>query len=359
MKCSIRTSAWILTLCLLGSACMESQTLARQDRMSEFFNKKDVTIAVVDSGLGGLSIAAQAVERLAADKHFRTARIVFFNALFSQEGGYNSLWSRDEKIRIFDSALNGFVRTRSLDLILIGCNTLSVLYPDTDFARHSPVPVKGIVESGVALIAQKLRIYPESHVVILGTQTTVEEGLHKDILVDKGFLPERIIQQPCPDLVPYIELGYDSSETEMLISAYVDEAVQRLPEPGHPILVSLNCTHYGYSLDLWQKAFTEMGSPPLAILNPNAHMLDFLFPDRNHGRSRNTSVNVEVISMVRIKEAQQKSIGTWLERISPRTAEALRQYQWDPDLFDWKDRSPLKPDSPQARRLPAHRLPGL
>ena len=295
-----------------------------------------MTIAVVDSGLGGLSIAAQAVERLTEDRRFRTARIVFFNVLFSEQGGYNSLGSRVEKIRVLDSALKSITGSQSPDLILIGCNTLSVLYPDTDFARSSPVPVRGIVDSGVDPIAQKLRAFPESYVIILGTQTTVEEGLHRDELINKGFLPERIVQQSCPDLVPYIELGYDSSDTEMLIAAYVDEALQKLPEPGHSVLVSLNCTHYGYSLYLWQKAFTEMGSPPLAILNPNARMLDFLFSSQNHSRSRNTSVTVEVISMVQIKEAQQKSIGTWLQTISSRTAEALGSYKWDPDLFEWK-----------------------
>jgi glutamate racemase len=336
MRVVISSSVWILGLCLLGSVCMESQTLARQDRMSEFFDKKDATIAVVDSGLGGLSIAAQAAERLSADRYFRSVRIVFFNALFSEQGGYNSLRSRTEKIRIFDSALNSLVRSQVPDLILIGCNTLSVLYPDTDFSRQSPVPVRGIVDSGVETIAQQLRAFQESYVIILGTQTTVEEGLHKDKLIKKGFLPERIIQQSCPDLVPYIELGYNSSETEMLIAAYVDEALQKLPEPGHPVLVSLNCTHYGYSLELWKKAFTEMGSPPLAILNPNARMLDFLFSDQSRNRSRNTEVTVEVISMVQIKEAQQKSIGTWLQTRSPRTAEALRQYLWVPDLFEWK-----------------------
>ncbi len=336
MQLNFPTGAWLLALCLLGSACTESHTLARQDRISAFFQKQDVTIAVVDSGLGGLSITAEAVERLTEERRFRSVRMVFFNALFSEQGGYNSLRSRSEKIRIFDSVLNSIVRSRDPDLILIGCNTLSVLYPDTDFARSRTVPVRGIVDSGVDPIAQQLRAFPSSYVIILGTQTTVEEGLHKAKLINKGFLPERIIQQSCPDLVPYIELGYNSSETEMLIAAYVDEALQQLPEPGHPVLVSLNCTHYGYSLELWQKAFTDMGFPPLAILNPNARMLDFLFSGQNQNRSQNTSVTVEVISLLRIKDAQQKSIGNWLQTRSPRTADALRQYLWDPDLFEWK-----------------------
>jgi len=331
-----KTLLCVFFLASLGSACMENQTFARQDEIGALFTKNDVTIAVTDSGLGGLSIVADAAERLSALKSFHSVRLVFFNALFSDAGGYNSLKLRSEKIRVFDSALQSIERRYDPDLILIGCNTLSVLFPDTEFSRGSGVQVRGIVDTGVDMIAQGLREHPESRVIILGTQTTVEEGRHERLLVRKGFLPERIFHQACPDLIPYIERGYDSDETGMLISAYADEALQGLPDPGAPVLVSLNCTHYGYSLGLWRKAFLEHGAQPVAFLDPNTRMLDFLFAADTRGRFKGTRVSVEVISMVKIGGDRQESIGSFLQAVSPATAAALADYQWDPELFEWE-----------------------
>ncbi|MFA9452768.1 MAG: aspartate/glutamate racemase family protein [Candidatus Aminicenantaceae bacterium] len=326
----------LLFLSLLSSACMETPTYARLDQPGDLFQKKDVTIVVTDSGLGGLSIVADAEQRMLAFKNFRSVRLVFFNALFSEQGGYNSLRSRSEKIRVFDSALLSIEEKYHPDLILIGCNTLSVLHPDTAFSRESGVPVTGIVDAGVDLIAQGLRQHPESRVLIFGTQTTVAEGTYRRELLHKGFLTERIIQQACPDLVPYIERGYDSDETEMLISAYAAEAIKTLPDPSATVLVSLNCTHYGYSLDLWRSAFLDQGIQPAAFLNPNRRMLDFLFIPETQDRYQDTRVSVEVVSMVEIGKARQKSIGSRLRNTSPQTTAALSGYQWDPALFEWE-----------------------
>jgi glutamate racemase len=332
-----------LLLGLSGSTCMETGSLARQEGLDGFFARPEVTIAITDSGLGGLSILAEAVERMQRHRSFRRVRFVYYNALFSEAGGYNSLDSRPRKIQIFDSALHALSKDYNPDLILIGCNTLSVLYPDTGFALQADVPVRGIVEAGVDLIAEHLRHEQESRVLILGTQTTVEEGTHRRLLVQKGFLPERIHLQACPDLVPYIERGFASGETEMLISAYVEEALQRLPDRDSPLLVSLNCTHYGYARNFWESAFRDQGIPSFTVLDPNIRMLEFLFPPEILGRCHDTVISVEVVSMVAIGRAQQESIGTWLAGVSPRTAEALRAYRHVPGLFEWKSWGPISP----------------
>ena len=334
----------ILALLLLVSACMETRSFARQEKSEPLLERDEITVVITDSGLGGLSITAEAARRLLLHKGFREVRIIFVSALFSLEGGYNSLRSRAEKIAVFNSALHGMQARCEPDLILIACNTLSALYPDTPFARDSATPVRGIIESGVDLIAEKLKEYPESRVIILGTQTTVQEAVYRKRLVEKGFLAERILQQACPDLAPYIERGYDSPETEMLISAYVEEALQQLPLPGAPLLVSLNCTHYGYAFDLWREAFVGQGAEPLAVLNPNPHMLDFLFPEKTRGRFSESRVSVEIVSLVTIGETERASLGTWLQNLSPETARALADYRLDPNLFEWKSlvrRDPL------------------
>jgi glutamate racemase len=317
-------------------SCAEQQTFAKEDKLVDFFSKKEVTIAVTDSGLGGLSILGDAVRRMKKEKVFAKAHFVFFNALFSSEGGYNSLKTRQQKIRVFSSALESLEAKYSPDLILIGCNTLSVLYKETSFSQNSAIPVVGIVNAGVDLIAQNLKSHPESKVIIFGTQTTIAENTYTEELEKMGFLPERIIAQACPELVSYIEKGYDSDETEMLVLAYVDEALQKLGNPDPELYVSFNCTHYGYSLDLWESAFVSLGAKPKAFLNPNFRMNDFLLQSPHKVRHQKTDVSVKVVSMVEIDAKRIGSIGRWLEDLSPQTADALRNYTRDSNLFEWK-----------------------
>jgi len=313
----------------------ERPSFGREDALSDLFHEKEVTIAVVDSGLGGLSIMAEAAERTWDWRGFRKAHFIFFNALFSNQGGYNSLKSLTEKVSIFDSALRSLEKKYQPDLILIGCNTLSSIYTETFFSKQTEIPVVGIIDAGVELIAQNLKAHPESKVILFATQTTVSQSSHKDRLVEKGFLPERIIFQACPDLVNYIERNYGGSETEMLIFAYVDEALQKIGAHKAPLFVSLNCTHYGYSIGLWRKAFSDLGVTPLAFLNPNSKMIDFLFPAKYSDRYKKTDIFMHVVSMVEIGQEKIASIGTYLNTYSPKTAHALRNYELNGDLFEW------------------------
>ena len=313
-----------------------AQDLPSGPDLQRFFQKEKVAIAVTDSGLGGLAVMAEAVRRLKEAGIFKRADFVFFNALFSLEGGYNSLKTREDKVEIFNRALESLDKNFHPDLILIGCNTLSVLYEDTPFSRKTKIPVVGIVESGVELISQNLRNRPDAMVIIFGTPTTISENTHKKRLLERGFDSARIISQSCPELENYIEKDYTGAETEMLISACVEEALKKIPTPLPPLFVSLSCTHYGYSLPLWEKAFQDAGVKLLAILNPNSRMTDFLIKPDRQKRYEKTEISARVVSIVEISREKTQSFGKWLQNVSPETADALSHYEHNPSLFEWK-----------------------
>lgn len=321
---------------LLSITCTGNPTFAGEDRLSDFFSKDQVTIAVMDSGLGGLSILADAVERSKEWKSFRKINFIYFNALFSNTGGYNTLGSYEEKVAIFDSALKNLEDTFHPDLILIGCNTLSAIYEDTDHSMRAKTPVRGIIGEGVDMASEALRAHPASQIILFATQTTVAQNTHKDQLLNRGFLPERIVYQACPELVRYIEEDYKGEETEMLIFAYVDEALQKIKDRKAKLLVSFNCTHYGYSLELWKNTFQSLGVKPEAFLNPNSRMNDFLYRPQNKDRFSKTDTSVRVVSMVELGKKKVDSLGSFLNPYSPQTVEALRTYRWDENLFEWK-----------------------
>ena len=323
-----------LILMILFIQCSPEKNMTKQ--LTDLFNKKEVTILVTDSGLGGLSVAADLAARLPNSGIFKKVRIVFFNSLFLSQSGYNYLESEAEKVRIFNIALEAMEKKYHPDLLLIACNTLSVIYDKTPFAKKETFPVIGIVETGVDLIAKQFDKNPHAAVLIFATETTIAANSHKNLLIDRGYADEKIIGQACSFLADYIEQGYNSEMTSLMILEYVDQALEKIDKTEMPFFASLNCTHYGYSIQQFKDAFTEAGYSEIKIINPNPEMSNFLFNPKYSNRYPETEVNVEVVSKTKITNEKIASLGALVEMISPQTAEATKNYSYDPDLFDAK-----------------------
>jgi glutamate racemase len=325
-------------LLLILLACTSTPACAAEEPswLPELMEKERITIVVTDSGLGGLSVVADAAEKFRSNPVFRQVDLVFVSALFREGGGYNSLQTREQKLAVFSSALQAMADRYSPDLILVACNTLSVLAPETDFARSGAFPVAGIVETGVEQIASHLLASPEQRNLMFATRTTVEEGTHRERLLELGMDESQFIAQACPQLTQYIEQGFDAMDTELLIDAYVDEALSGMGEVSSPLTVSFNCTHFGYSLASWKLAFESRGVAVEAFLDPNTHMVDFLLPEPLKQRYPAAEVSVRAVSMIPIPDASTASIGRFLQSVSPATADALRSYEQEENLFEWR-----------------------
>jgi glutamate racemase len=328
---------WLALFLFFATFVLSKQAHADSVWLKPLLNKEKITIAVTDSGLGGLSVVADAVQKFEKHHGFKNVELIFFNALFTNAGGYNSLKTRDDKLKVFSSALQSLQDNYAPDVILIACNTLSVIYEDTEFARTTTTPVVGIVEDGVTQINEKIGQNPTAKNIIFATQTTISENSHKSSLVARGVAADQIITQACPELTLYIEQGFDSMETELLIDAYVDEAVSQLDEKIDPLYVSFNCTHFGYSLDLWKQAFEARGVAVEGFLNPNTKMINFLLPEEKKERFNQTEIIVRVISMTDIPADRQASIGRYLQTISSFAADALVNFELKPALFEWRN----------------------
>lgn len=301
--------------------------------LAEFFDKKSATIVVTDSGLGGLSVAANLAARLPESGIFQHVRIVFFNSLFHERSGYNSLKTEAERIQIFNQALKSMSKKYHPGLLLIACNTLSVIYQKTHFYQKSKFPIIGIVEIGVDLIAQEFDRNPEANVIIFATRTTIESNAHKNALIERGYSEDRIVGQACHKLAGAIERGYDSEETNDYIRKYVSEALVKLNDPHRPLFASLNCTHFGYSIQQFKDAFAKAGYAEIKIIDPNPRMADFLFQPPYLHRYLKTFVDIEVVSKTKITPEEINSLAKLLQQVSPATTQAFANYRYDPELF--------------------------
>ena len=133
--------------------------------IDSLLTKEKIKILITDSGLGGLSVAAE-IEKIITNAHmFKEAEIIFVNALPDANFRYNSMPDESTKVKFFDKTLIGMEQWFHPDIIFIACNTLSVVYPESEYYKHGNIPVVGIVDLGVNLIQKKLTQYPDSKVI--------------------------------------------------------------------------------------------------------------------------------------------------------------------------------------------------
>lgn len=320
----------ILPVSLLLS-CWFSSTAQNGYDPKLLFDKEEITIVITDSGLGGLAVMDEVAKKMAASHVFKKVSLIFVNALFDSNTGYNALNGNEEKINIFNNVLTCIDQNYHPDMILVACNTLSVLIKDTPFVQKSKTPVIGIVDSGVDLVAENLSRDTTSRVILFGTETTIEEGSHRRALLARHFDGKRIVVKACPQLQSYIEQNPKGEETGMLISAYLNEALEQLTGTIGAVYLSLNCSHFGYSEDLWKSALSETPFKSGAVLDPNHRMGDFLADPKYCNRYTETKLSFKVVSKVEL--INEKAMSGIFEVKSPELAKALHNYQFLPGLF--------------------------
>jgi len=300
--------------------------------MSAASAKEFLSLVITDSGMGGLSICADIVKGLQARRAYRSVAVTYFNAWPEQNRGYNLLPGMAERIRVFERALDAMLRFEP-DRILIACNTLSALYPDTPFSRKAPVPVTDIIGFGVEQMHAYLCAKADSRVILLGTPTTIEAGTHRARLVERGIDPWRIVCQPCDRLAGEIEKAPGGATVRAMIEDYVGQAAEKFPDRRLPVAAALCCTHYSYSRRLFEAALRDRFEGPITILDPNRAMSEALLANLPPRGGEEVQLDLKVVSRIVWSEEKIGAIARLLEVSSPAMADALRTYRHDPELF--------------------------
>jgi glutamate racemase len=307
-----------------------------------------VHLVITDSGLGGLSICAELARRAAAPEAGSPLRLTYVNAWPEEGRGYNDLPDMAARASVFDRALTRMAALAP-DRILIACNTLSIVYPATVFSRSAPLPVQGIVDTGVALFAAALAAEPSASIVLLGTRTTIDSRVHHDRLVALGIDARRVSGVSCHGLATAIERDIDGPAVDELIAKCAADARAAAPI-GALVLLGLCCTHYGYVADRIVAALARALQRPVRPLDPNLRMVDdigWVAPGAPavaegapvavaQGFSPASAASpglISVISKVTLAERTRHGVARLVEPVSPATARALLNYTHVPDLF--------------------------
>jgi glutamate racemase len=222
-------------------------------------------IAVFDSGLGGLTVAAEIHRRLPSE-----------NILFLADRArvpYASL--SIPLIARFASECFDFLLAHDPKALVVACNTVSSVSLDEITAR-SPVPVLGVIEPTARAAAQRTS---SNKIGVLATKATVRRRAYETAL--GRLIPEvQVTSNGAPLLVPLVEEGWTEGEIPRQI---VEHYLMPIREAGVDTLV-LGCTHYEYFKLVLQETLGET----VSIINTpqvTAIELEQMLGKRNELRS--------------------------------------------------------------------------
>lgn len=190
-------------------------------------DKKNLPIAVFDSGVGGISVLRELV-RLLPQERF----LYFGDSANAPYGDKDTETVRALTLQVFERLENiGF------KAIVVACNTATSAAIMQLRARYAALPVIGIEPA----LKPAVDRHPGGRVVVLATETTLREEKFATLMAQYR---ERcsIRSIACPGLMEFVERGeLDSPALERCLRTYLaDELV------SPPDAIVLGCTHYPF-----------------------------------------------------------------------------------------------------------------
>ena len=187
-------------------------------------------IGIFDSGIGGFTILNSLLKTRNDVEVFYladTKRIPFGNKKF-------------EEIRLIAKEICKFFKDKSLDALLIACNTTNACALDI-LEDNLKVPCFDLINSVSEIVDKQI-------IGVLATQTTVRSSYYKNVIVSKKE-NTIIFQQECPEFVSEIEkekLNLDKLNdlSDLYLRPLINKNIEEL---------ILGCSHYPLIYDFLRK----------------------------------------------------------------------------------------------------------
>ena len=285
----------------------------------------NLKVVFTDSGLGGLTVMADFVSL--AKKHNISVDTTFFNAQYSRELGYKKMDSKTQ-VEVFNRVLESIQKKYQPDIIAIACNTLSVVYYQTDFYKNNTTTqVLDIIEVGKSLIQNA----KTDTIIEVAMPTTIDSEIYKNKAKNRIAVASNVL---LPDA---IENGYDTTISKMLREIFV-KVKNEITEKGltnSQNSLFLGCTHFPIIKNRFLSVAKQNKIPIQDILDPNTSFSQLVFAEliKNKTTKEAQTTSVQVISRMPFQETEVKNISKLIEPQSKETAEGLRNYTLDAGLF--------------------------
>ena len=199
-------------------------------------NKKNLPIAVFDSGVGGISVLRELVARMPEEQY-----IYFGDSANAPYGNRTT-----EEVRTLTLQAAEKLYARGIKCLVVACNTATAAAITQLREIYTDIVVIGI-EPALKMATDR---FPRGHVDIMATQVTLREEKLEHLVCR---FPDATVEKiPAPGLVELVEQGKtESKETEQLLREILN------PYIGQLDAIVLGCTHYPFVKDSIQKILGE------------------------------------------------------------------------------------------------------
>jgi len=202
----------------------------------EFMNNR--SIGVFDSGVGGLTVAAEIMKKLPNEN------LVYFGDTARFPYGTKT----PEQLIDYTFEIVKYLQAQDVKLVVVACNSASAAALERA-QEEFDIPIIGVVEPGAraAVLASKNR-----HIGVIGTEATINSDAYKKAIhvFDAGA---EVYSAACPTFATFVENGHVDGD-------HINEIAQKYFEPLNEHQVDtliLGCTHYPLLSANIQKAIGE------------------------------------------------------------------------------------------------------
>lgn len=186
----------------------------------------DQAIGVIDSGVGGLTVAKELMRQLPKEK------LIYLGDTKRCPYGPRT----KEEVQKFTWEMVDFLLKKEIKTLVVACNTATA-FTLPSLREKLDIPVIGVIQPGARAAIKSTRNH---HVGVIGTEGTIRSNayshalkrLHADIHVNS---------LACPLFVPMVERGIFSGEHAEDV---VEKSLQSMKENNHIDTLILGCTHY-------------------------------------------------------------------------------------------------------------------
>ncbi|MDO8683211.1 MAG: glutamate racemase [Armatimonadota bacterium] len=203
-------------------------------------------IGVFDSGLGGLTVAAQILKKLPNEP------IIYLADTAHVPYGERPL----EEIQGFALDITRFLRSLGCKMVVMACNMSSAVALHPAKEAFTDIPVLGVIEPGVRAA---VRLAGDRPIGVMATTGTVSSHAYSKAI--HAASPDiDVYEQACPAFVPLVESGkQDSPQAYSAAREYAQILLD-----GNVGTIILGCTHYPFLFP----AIAEAAGPAVTLVDP-------------------------------------------------------------------------------------------
>jgi glutamate racemase len=216
--------------------------------------KKEKKIAILDSGVGGITVFEK-LKKLLPNENY-----TYFGDLKNFPYGDKTY---DELLKFTTQNFN-FFKELGIKAVVMACNTTSATVYDV-LKNNYDFKIYPIIQSCANVIAK----LPVKRIGVFATEATIKNGAYGREL--KKYNPDlEVFELACPSWVKIVEeKTQNEPESIEAVKFYLEKMLKNNPDK-----IILGCTHYPYLLEVLEKF-----APREIFIDPSEYFAEFIKSD--------------------------------------------------------------------------------